>query len=117
MMAKFVITKPYTAKSRPIIFKAEMVRAILDGRKTQTRRVIKPNNKTDWVFDGRFSDRYISRSDNHSLLDLCPYGVPGDFLYIKEGFVTFSHRHVEIKGQARCKREGKGLCACGTDGP
>ncbi len=73
-------------KSRPILFNAKMVRAILDGRKTQTRRVIKMNQAISWMFDGRFSDEYISCSGNISLIDQCPYGKKGDFLWAREAF-------------------------------
>jgi hypothetical protein len=70
---------------RPILFSAEMVRAILDGRKTQTRRVMKPQPST--VDDaGRW---YRMKSGGESLMTSaypCPYGAPGDTLWVRETF-------------------------------
>ncbi len=84
-------------KERPILFSGEMVRAILDGRKTVTRRIIKPQPVIDrssdswmvehagrgvanylytWPRDGAVNDVFVAEQ--------CPYGVPGDRLYIKE---------------------------------
>lgn len=78
-------------KERPIIFGAEMVRAILDGRKTQTRRVIKPQpyyvdfepryEKNTWAF---WSDEVLKY--RNGLIVRCPYGVPGDRLWVKEAW-------------------------------
>ncbi len=51
---------------RPIIFSADMVRAILAGKKTQTRRVINPQPVDEDLRSG------------------CPYGVPGDRLWVRE---------------------------------
>jgi hypothetical protein len=54
-------------KERPMLFNGDMVRAILDGRKTQTRRIAKP------------------RHCNHgSEGQRCPYGQPGDRLWVRE---------------------------------
>jgi hypothetical protein len=71
-------------KERPIIFSAPMVRAILDGRKTQTRRIItKPEFQ---VIDGNF---YVPK-DHRTLIPsdfafcCCPYGVAGDRLWVRE---------------------------------
>jgi hypothetical protein len=79
-------------KERPIIFSDEMVRAILAGRKTQTRRVIRmrdgslcddtdiPANegtRAPYVMD--FSKTF----PRWRQLD-CPYGAPGDRLWVKE---------------------------------
>jgi len=66
-------------KERPILFNAEMVRAILDGRKTQTRRVIKPQP--------------IIVGDGLSW-PLCPYGIPGDRLWVRETFALESSQEV-----------------------
>ncbi len=58
-------------RERPILFSGPMVRAILEGRKTQTRRVIKPA-------PGDHPD------DEGDVLYRCPYGIPGDGLWVRE---------------------------------
>lgn len=71
-------------RERPILFSAPMVRAILDGRKTQTRRVVKP--APDFVADGlpgRCTPRDM-RLGRIGELMACPYGAPGDRLWVKE---------------------------------
>ncbi len=86
-------------KERPILFSGPMVRAILEGRKTQTRRVVKPQPP--------FGCEYgINGAESHALCSkigdvacwvpptgksvdnrlLCPYGQPGDRLWVKETF-------------------------------
>ena len=65
---------------RPILFSAEMVRAILDGRKTQTRRVMKPN-EFEWP---KSASRQIDDPGVNGLN--CRYGQPGDQLWVRETF-------------------------------
>jgi hypothetical protein len=70
-------------KERPIIFSGEMVKAILEGRKTQTRRVIKPQPK------GKYNMTLNSRAQfiewgNKAYYPLCPYGSVGDRLWVRE---------------------------------
>lgn len=78
---------------RPILFSGPMVRALLNGRKTQTRRIAKPPAKwaerfpickpsvmkaghETWWWDGVY--------DRVGASQICPYGVPGDTLWVKE---------------------------------
>jgi hypothetical protein len=69
-------------KERPILFLGEMVRAILDGRKTQTRPVIKPQPIDTDVIDGIFC--MYDKSGKESYINNCPYGQSGDLLYVRE---------------------------------
>lgn len=77
-------------KERPILFSGAMVRAILEGRKTVTRRAMKPQpvlNGNFWEWAGAgWSDRIASITPvaGHSLATRCPYGEPGDHLRVKE---------------------------------
>lgn len=67
--------------SRPILFKEEMIRTILEGRKTQTRRVIKPQPAPGEI--GSFGQGMpFIRGDKKNIL--CPYGQPGDQLWVRE---------------------------------
>lgn len=68
-------------KERPILFSAPMVRAILEGRKTQTRRVVTPQPEPGCI--GTFGPGmpFIrTGGKSHS----CPYGQPGDRLWVRE---------------------------------
>lgn len=71
---------------RPILFSAPMVRAILAGTKTQTRRVIKPQPPSNCVrpmaYEGTWTWEYM-RHGVHLGPD-CPYGKPGDTLWVRE---------------------------------
>lgn len=71
------------AKERPIIFSGSMVRAILDGRKTQTRRVIKN------IVEGSGGWPSFSKGRHHGNMvkpKYCPYGLPGDRLWVRETY-------------------------------
>lgn len=73
-------------KERPIIFSGGMVRAVLDGRKTRTRRVVQPQ-PVDIDEVGPYLQRMIYRgeigfADRDYIL--CRYGEPGDQLWVRE---------------------------------
>lgn len=84
--------RPWTTKERPILFSGPMVRAILEGTKSQTRRVVKPQPVS--TAPGLYADRYNKSEqwaywlpDNR--MDAprtftCPYGQPGDRLWVRE---------------------------------
>ncbi len=72
-------------KERPILFNAEMVKAILSGRKTQTRRIIKLDHERGFqnpVVRGR--DGEVSSVEFGLSHMLCPLGQPGDQLWVRE---------------------------------
>jgi len=85
-------------KERPILFSAPMVRALLDGRKTQTRRVCKPMEQ--WVNQECREVRTHDGAPHHFLKGAespierlrCPYGQPGDRLWVRETVAEISCR-------------------------
>lgn len=66
-------------KTRPILFSAPMVRALLAGRKTQTRRIVKPT--PDWVGDRGVLSYRGKVGLPHAV---CPHGQPMDKLWVRE---------------------------------
>lgn len=69
-------------KERPILFSAPMVRAILEGQKTQTRRVVKP--RKDLNFGCLLKPHELAGEVNAGDYMNCPYGQPGDRLWVRE---------------------------------
>ncbi|HED9570188.1 TPA: hypothetical protein R6Q18_000249 [Klebsiella pneumoniae] len=95
-------------KERGMIFNGEMVRAILDGRKTQTRRIMKLQPKPsksrpgDFWFSSKKLESMVHVSDlapgNSPIADYhlfiqehcCPFGAVGDRIWVREAFRVHS---------------------------
>lgn len=75
-------------RERPILFSGEMSRAIWDGRKSQTRRVVKPQPKGALI---PLETQPGVWFDHHNILSgwRCPYGQPGDRLWVRESWAYF----------------------------
>ena len=86
---------------RPIIFSAPMIRALLDGRKTMTRRVLKP--QPELLANGRYHIRNahggafgVEEQDVGSVaVDYVPY-CEGDRLWVREGFAVHKNADPRI---------------------
>lgn len=122
-------------KERPILFSTEMVKAILEGRKTQTRRVIKPQPK--YYTDHKFLDfgwaqfydsGFVHTSDKNGIggenwhhvegenkysealkrtpfENPCPFGRVGDKLWVRETICNGGDGSWFYKAQAHSKWE------------
>jgi hypothetical protein len=85
---------------RPILFSGEMVRAILDGRKTQTRRIVKhiESHSVGKTAEHRFIDCVrlkiggLADPGSPAHLEECPYGQPGDRLWVRESWSPMDDR-------------------------
>lgn len=103
---------------RPILFSAPMVSALLAGTKTQTRRVVKPtrgrpidflgggpiggpewNNPECWGYEHHDSATWVllrSRGEPDDAQYPCPYGQPGDQLWVRETFAEGIHQMADV---------------------
>lgn len=85
-------------KERPMLFSGDMVRAILEGRKTQTRRSIKVAPEAEFASQMQsictpFRNKkvYILGGEIKSII--CPYGQPGDHLWVRETWNKFGNQY------------------------
>jgi len=104
----------------PILFNGEMVRALLDGRKTQTRRPVKPQPDTFYGRPLPVSASMRVRSDGfwvYCVTDAdgggresgpvgkCPLGAPGDLLYVRETWAPCDyHADGVVRDEPTCVR-------------
>ncbi len=93
-------------RERPTIFSGAMICAILDGRKSQTRRVMKPQPHHDsgTISVGYYHPTKVDRRGEEYPGEEtfgaygdeqdwpCPYGAPGDRLWVREGWAVHDDR-------------------------
>ena len=89
-------------KETGLVFKAPLVRALLEGRKTQTRRIARPVRHPDLGNVYSPGALVLEHEPQHVINRACPYGQPGDRIYVLE---TFS-QHPEW-GQLAFRADGE----------
>lgn len=108
-------------KERPILFSGAMVRALLDGSKTQTRRIVKPAPPDDdpitaGLYHPTETNRHGEESPGNEVFGAyttdgewarpCPYGQPGDRLWVRESYADVGCRltyMADLDDGAHCK--------------
>lgn len=123
---------------RPVIFNGEMVRAILAGRKTQTRRVMKQQPPEGWCpVNSRGVADLVARTytkgvvDRHGCLQagpevygvadetwgaVSPFGKPGDRLWVRETHREVGYSECGCSDHCECQKGGYAYRADGFDG-
>lgn len=76
-----------SSKERPILFSAPMVRALLDGTKTQTRRVVKITHRTPGL--AACLEPSVGAPRPRAAAEVGPYGQPGDRLWVRETYFAW----------------------------
>ncbi|ELC6409450.1 hypothetical protein Q8V89_002911 [Enterobacter hormaechei] len=108
---------------RGMIFNSDMVRAILDGRKTQTRRIIKdctvgrdPISK--FIQIGKKFIGCYPEDVPELIRECCPYGVPGDRIWVRETFQgpLFDFEQMEAYQEDSSKFKKPEFCVYKADG-
>lgn len=86
-------------KESPILFSTDMVKAILEGRKTQTRRMIKPQPKENMQYFGWKTPEYLEvafgKDTKIDSLHKPRFGDIGDMLWVRETFCLTQPTHPE----------------------
>lgn len=107
-------------KERPILLNAEMVRAVLDGRKTQTRRMVanvdsdnclalrKPTKTSNGIYT------HVMDAPKHGI---CPFGAVGDRLWVRETFAGHYIDDDQIQDIKDGRDKASDLCEYRADYP
>jgi hypothetical protein len=107
-------------REKPILFSGEMVKAILDGRKSQTRRIVKPQPGNRQYIFGPLNVSMASHSfwladETEDPLDgvniKCPYGKPSSILWVRETHAIVADlnaSHQDSTWEARVKYKADG---------
>ncbi|WP_313020951.1 hypothetical protein [Atlantibacter hermannii] len=111
-------------KERGMIFNGEMVRAILDGRKTQTRRIISERHLNLIDLGSQIGECYplecgIDHENSQSYYrEHCPFGKPGDRIWVREAYQgpLFDYEHMEAYLEDSSKFEKPDFCVYRADG-
>jgi hypothetical protein len=109
-------------KERPILFSGPMVRAILEGRKTQTRRTLKAKDSDptrcitmptlmENIGEWREQDGRWFGIDGYETLvyTVCPYGQVGDRLWVRENFAIVPKPGKEDRPRIKIGPDGTGI--------
>jgi hypothetical protein len=86
-------------KEHPIIFSTPMVQAILEGRKTMTRRIIKPQPSIDDFYAQVGSSNGVPAINDYDSKRVikCPFGQPGNLLYVRETYCLIPPNYICYK--------------------